>query len=170
MPHLARRFAGTILIVIASCAASPAQSSSAPEMNWHAHWITAPTLPPFAPAVVHFQRTIDLPAKPDHFIVRVSADNAYLLHVNGQTAGRGPAKGDLAHWRFETIDLAPFLHSGSNILAATVWNYGEYKSAAQFTNRTAFLLEGTTPETESANTNQSWQTEIVHGVTVEPLT
>ncbi|WP_348270116.1 family 78 glycoside hydrolase catalytic domain [Edaphobacter paludis] len=170
MPHRARRLAGTILIVIASCAASPAQSSTAPVINWQAHWITAPALPPYAPALVHFQRTIDLPAKPDHFIVRVSADNAFLLHVNGETVGRGPAKGDLAHWRFETIDLAPFLHSGSNILAAIVWNYGEYKSAAQFTNRTAFLLEGTSPETESANTDKSWQTEIDHGMTIEPLT
>ncbi len=170
MPHPARRFAGTIIIVIASCAVSPAQSSSAPVLDWHAHWITAPGLPPFAPGVMHLQRTIDLPAKPEHFIVRVSADNGYLLHVNGETAGRGPAKGDLAHWRFETIDLAPFLHSGSNILAATVWNYGEFKSAAQITNRTAFLLEGTTPETEAANTGKSWQTEIDHGVTIEPLT
>ena len=168
MRHPAWHLAAVTVLAAASCTTSIAQQ--APVLNWHAHWITAPGLPPFAPGVMHLQRTIDLPAKPDHFIVRVSADNGFLLHVNGETAGRGPAKGDLAHWRFETIDLAPFLHSGSNILAATVWNYGEYRSAAQISNRTAFLLEGTTSETEVANTNQSWQTEIDHGITIEPLT
>jgi alpha-L-rhamnosidase len=168
MRHPAWHLAAVTVLVVASCTISIAQQ--APVLDWHAHWITAPGLPPFAPGLIHLQRTIDLPAKPEHFIVRVSADNAFLLHVNGETAGRGLAKGDLAHWRFETIDLAPFLHAGSNLLAATVWNYGEYKSASQFTNQTAFLLEGTTPETEAANTDKSWQTEIDHGMTVEPLT
>lgn len=137
---------------------------------WHAHWITAPDLPPFAPAVLHFQRTINLSAKPDHFPVRVSADNAFLLHVNGQTAGRGPAKGDLTHWRYETLDLAPFLHAGSNIIAATVWNFGQYRAVAQITHRTAFLLEGDSPEAASANTDTNWQVEIDHGLTVQPVT
>src|SRR6185437_14141226 len=114
MRHPAWHLAAITVLVAASCTASIAQQALV--LNWHAHWITAPGLPPFAPGVMHLQRTIDLPAKPDHFIVRVSADNAFLLHVNGETAGRGPAKGDLAHWRFETIDLAPFLHSGSNVL------------------------------------------------------
>ena len=170
MRHLARHLASVIFIVVASCVTSGAQSASTSELRWQADWITAPALPPYAPAVLHFQRSIELPAKPDHFIVRVSADNAFLLHVNGQTAGRGPAKGDLTHWRFETFDLAPFLHQGSNILASTVWNFGEYKAVAQITNRTAFLLEGVSPEAEVANTGKSWQVEVDHGFTVEPVT
>jgi len=164
--HLARHLAGALLIALAPCA-SPAQS---PPDSWHAQWITAPELPPYAPAVLHFQRTIDLPAKPDHFLVRVSADNAFLLRVNGQTVGRGPAKGDLAHWRYETLDLAPFLHPGSNLLAATVWNFSQYRAIAQITNRTAFLLEGASPEAKAADTNKDWQVEIDHGFTLKPVT
>jgi hypothetical protein len=170
MRHIAWHLAAVTLIVSISCGHSAAQHTSAPELRWQAEWITAPKLPPYAPAVVHFQRTIDLAAKPEHFIVRVSADNAFLLHVNGQTVGRGPAKSDLAHWHFETFDLAPFLHPGSNILAATVWNFGEDKSAAQITNRTGFLLEGASPETEIVNTNKNWQAEFDHGVFIAPLT
>jgi hypothetical protein len=34
----------------------------------------------------------------------------------------GPARGDLLHWRFETVDLSPHLMAGRNILAAVVWN------------------------------------------------
>ncbi|HZY63569.1 MAG TPA: family 78 glycoside hydrolase catalytic domain [Edaphobacter sp.] len=153
----------TVLSLICAFSIASAQA-------WHADWITAPDLPPFAPAVLHFQRTINLSAKPEHFIVRVSADNAFLLHVNGQAAGRGPAKGDLTHWRYETLDLAPFLHSGSNIIAATVWNFGQYRAVAQITHRTAFLLEGTSPEAEPANTGTDWQVEIDHGLTVQPVT
>ena len=169
MRHFAQHLATVILIAGTSCSGL-AQHPSSPELRWRAEWITAPELSPYAPAVLHFQRTIDLPTRPEHFIVRISADNAFLLHVNGQTAGRGPARGDLTHWRFETLDLAPFMHQGSNILASTVWNFGEYKAVAQITNRTAFLLEGVSPEAEAANTGKSWQVEVDHGYTIQPVT
>ncbi|MEO8735570.1 MAG: family 78 glycoside hydrolase catalytic domain, partial [Edaphobacter sp.] len=168
MRRFAQHLAGVILIVFSAISNATAQHP--PEHPWHADWITTPELPLYAPAVLHFQRTIDLPAKPGHFIVRVSADNAFLLHINGQTVGRGPARGDLTHWRYETYDLAPFLHPGSNILASTIWNFGEYKAVAQITDRTAFLLQGVSPEAEIADTDKRWQVEIDHGFTIEPVT
>lgn len=170
MRPLARHLAGVILISAATSVHASAQSTHVADIRWHAHWITAPDLPPSEPAVLHFQRTLDLPARPEHFVVRVSADNNFLLHVNGQTAGRGPAKGDLTHWRYETFDLAPFLHAGSNILAATVWNFGQYRAVAQISARTAFLVQGDTPASEIANTDSHWRVEVDHGLTVEPVT
>jgi len=63
----------------------------------------------------------------------------------------------LENWFYETVDIAPFLLTGENIIAAVVWNYAQYKGAAQISLRTAFILQGNT-ETESiANTNASWK-------------
>ena len=38
-----------------------------------------------------------------------SADNRFILYVNGARVGDGPARGDLTHWRYERFDLAPYL-------------------------------------------------------------
>lgn len=114
---------------------------------------------------------ISLPVQPSRFIVHVSADNRFLLYVNGNRVGEGPARGDLMHWRYETFDLAPLLHEGENMIAATVWQFGEYAPLAQISDRLAFLLEGDTKNEASANTDSSWQVEqeIGHG-TKRPLT
>ena len=77
-------------------------------------------------------------------MVHVTADNRYQLWVNGTRVVFGPARGDLNHWRYETIDLAPHLHAGRNVLAAVVWNYGELAPEAQTTWRTGFLIQGDT--------------------------
>ena len=73
---------------------------------WTAHWIAVPHAPRTEYGVYHFRKTIELAARPERFVVNVSADNRYQLFVNGQRAGWGPARGDLFHWRYETVDLA----------------------------------------------------------------
>src|SRR5580704_13671104 len=112
-----------------------------PHREWKAGWITHPTAPLREPIVLHFRRTLTLAAVPASYIVRVSADNRFILYVNGKRVGDGPARGDLTHWRYERFDLAPRLHAGANLITATVWNWGVYAPVAQVTDRTAFLLE-----------------------------
>jgi alpha-L-rhamnosidase len=124
--------------------------------KWHAHWIACPGAPQKDLGVFYFRKEITLASVPSHFWVHVSADNRFLLHVNGQYAGEGPARGDLFHWRFETIDLSPMLKPGKNLLAATVWNFGTRAPVAQMTNRAGFMLQGDTSAEEVANTDRSW--------------
>jgi len=112
-----------------------------PHHEWHAGWITHPTAPLREPVVLHFRHGLTLAARPASYVVRVSADNRFVLFVNGKRVGDGPARGDLTHWRYERFDLAPLLKVGENVIAATVWNWGVYAAVAQFTDRTAFLLE-----------------------------
>ena len=82
--------------------------------------------------------------KPESFIVHVSGDNRYVLIVNEKLISHGPARNDLNHWNFETVDLAPLLVSGSNVITAVVWNEGEHRPEGQISNRTGFLLQGNT--------------------------
>ncbi|WP_121356464.1 alpha-L-rhamnosidase-related protein [Flavisolibacter nicotianae] len=125
--------------------------------TWSANWITCPGVAQKAYGVYHFRKTLSLDKKPASFRVHVSADNRYRLFVNGKAVCAGPARGDLYNWNFETIDLAPFLNSGENTVAAQVWNMGEYAAVAQVSNQTAFLLQGDTKAESILNTDKSWK-------------
>jgi len=109
--------------------------------------------------MLHFRKEFELEKVPEHFLVDVSADNRFLLEVNQERIGSGPARGDLAHWRYEVYDLAPHLHAGKNVLAATVWNLGTLAPVAQISNRTGFLVRGEGDIEQTANTNDSWWSE-----------
>src|SRR5579863_196368 len=141
---------------------SPVQPD-APHRDWKASWITHPTAPLREPLVLHFRRTLDLSSVPGTYPVRVSADNRFILYVNGQRVGDGPARGDLTHWRYELFDLARYLKSGHNFIAATVWNFGIFAPIAQMSDRTAFLLESETTGADSISTPKDWQVEIEPG-------
>ncbi|HEY5967160.1 MAG TPA: alpha-L-rhamnosidase N-terminal domain-containing protein [Chitinophagaceae bacterium] len=125
--------------------------------TWSANWITAPGAPAKTYGVYYFRKKIWLTEKPDSFIVHVSADNRYVLLINEKFVSLGPARNDLSHWNFETVDIAPYLINGNNIIAATVWNEGEYRPEAQISNRTGFLMQGNTKKEETINTNTSWK-------------
>jgi alpha-L-rhamnosidase len=134
--------------------------------KWTAQWIAHPTAPLREPRVFHFRKTIEIQQTPPHFIVHVSADNRFLLFLNGKRIGEGPARGDLTHWRYETFDLGPDLRQGVNILSATVWQFGIYAPLAQFTDRAAFLVQGDTEAEAIVNTDKTWlvEEEKGHGV------
>jgi alpha-L-rhamnosidase len=150
--------AAFILVVIF---ASTLQAADGPV--WIASWITHPTAPLREPLVLHFRRALSLDAKPAHYLVHVSADNRFILFVNGHRVGDGPARGDLTHWRYETFDLAGDLNAGKNIVTATVWNYGIYAPTAQITDRTAFLVQGDTALEAAIDTPKDWMVEVEPG-------
>jgi alpha-L-rhamnosidase len=131
--------------------------------TWHAAWVTHPTAPLREPVVLHFRRSLELAAVPMSYPVRVSADNRFILYVNGRRVGDGPARGDLSHWRYERFDLAPLLHAGSNLITATVWNWGIFAPLAQMSDRTAFLLESEATGAQGISTPAEWQVEIESG-------
>jgi len=164
-----------VALVVASLAFSASSTAQnppdAPHREWKAGWVTHPTAPLREPIVLHFRRSLELAAVPSSYVVRVSADNRFVLYVNGHRAGDGPARGDLTHWRYERFDLAPLLRAGENLIAATVWNFGVYAPVAQMSDRTAFLLEsesGARPdistgvEAEKGN-GDGWQVEMEQG-------
>jgi len=94
---------------------------AAPAGAQEAKWITDKAAA--APVVLHFRRALTLEKAPVHLWVAVSADNRFLLYVNGERAASGPATSDLAHWRHARVDIAPYLKTGQNTVSATVWNF-----------------------------------------------
>jgi alpha-L-rhamnosidase len=125
--------------------------------HWKAQWITHPTESVLNYGVFHFRKSFYLASVPSKFIIHVSADNRYRLFVNGQAVCFGPARGDLTHWYYESIDIAPYLKPGKNLLAAEVWNFGDDKPWAQFSLKTALIVQGNSEAEEIVNTDSSWR-------------
>jgi alpha-L-rhamnosidase len=164
-----------LLLMLTGGERLPAQG--APEIDparltqpWPARWIAHPEAPANSFSVQHFRRTLELGERPDRFVVHVSADNRYRLYVNGTTVGEGPAWSDLMHWRFETVDIAPYLRVGENVVAAKVWNWGAHRPVAQISLRTAFVLQGDTEPESVLDTGPEWTAFWNRGYAAVPVT
>ncbi|HJQ21735.1 MAG TPA: alpha-L-rhamnosidase C-terminal domain-containing protein [Gemmatimonadaceae bacterium] len=123
-----------------------------------AAWIAPANVPPDSFLVFHARHAFDLRQPPIRFVVHVSADNRYRLFVNGALASSGPQRSDVPHWRYETIDIAPLLKPGRNVVSAVVWNWGGARPVAQHSFRTGFLLQGDDSVSAAlANTGPGWK-------------
>src|ERR1700749_1734714 len=134
---------------------------------WNAYWIAPANDPGREYGIYYFRKTLDLTAKPVTFIIKVSADNRYKLYVNGTLVSAGPARGDTYYWNYETVDLAPYLMAGKNVVGAIVWNDAEYRPEAQISLRTAFIVQGNTAKEEVLNTDTSWK--CINNKAYQPL-
>ena len=158
-----RRFSLLLLLLPALMHASKADDVNLPvspdllTKAWAASWIAHPTAAPCDYGVFHFRKTFALDAKPASFVVHLSADNRYRFYVNGTSVCLGPARGDLFHWRFETVDIAPYLRPGKNVVAAVVWNFGLLKPWAQVSLRTGLIVQGDSPREQGVNTDGTWK-------------
>jgi hypothetical protein len=160
-----------ILFFALLASSSLASAQLAPEARrglLKAQWITSPDTPQRDTIVLHFRKVFEIPQKPEHFFIHVSADNQFFLSVNQHDVGRGPSLSDLAHWKYERYDLAGLLSAGRNEITATVWNFGVLSPLAQISDRTAFVLEGETDGEQIVNTDKSWQVEEEKGLTLLP--
>ncbi len=155
------------LLVAATAAAAPPQTVVT--RTWKALWIDVPGSLPQEYGVYHFRKVITLSETPARFVIHVSGDNRYQLLVNGTWVSTGPARGDLTHWRYETVDIAPQLHTGRNVVSAVVWNDGPLRAVAQISNQTGFVLEADDPANATLNTGRSWKCMRDTAYTAQPL-
>jgi alpha-L-rhamnosidase len=143
----------SVVLTLALALFGPAAiAQQQPEQPWSASWINDPSSDPNTPGVYHFRKEFELAAQSATFPIRVSADNRYRLYVNGIEVSNGPARGDLLHWRYESVDIATHLRPGKNVIAALVWNMGEFKPAAQISLRTALVVQGDSPDAAFVST------------------
>lgn len=131
-----------------------------------AEWISTPAARTAdaakAPIALDFRRDVKLQNRPERFLVRVSADQRFVLYVNGERVAAGPSRGDLKRWRYEEIDLAPYLRRGDNAVAAKVWSDGKLAPLAQISaGITAFSLAAADPnQAPLIDTGPAWQVRV----------
>jgi len=153
------KFRFTICAVLLSLVAwnALAVDSAMLRKQWTAQWIDVPESNNQAYGVYLFRKVLELNETPTTFPILVSADNRYKLYVNGNLVSLGPARCDIEHWVFEEVDLAKWLRPGKNVIGAQVWNEGPSRAEAQFSLRTAFILQGATQESEVLNSGKDWK-------------
>ncbi|MCB2066623.1 MAG: hypothetical protein KDE15_08300 [Erythrobacter sp.] len=119
-----RRAFAAIVLACTGCAAVPQPVAELPLAQLPADgWVTMAGLAADdIPVVLDFRREFALEQVPSSFPVRVTADNRFVLYVNGQRVASGPSAGNPEHWREARIDLAPYLVAGDNVVAAEVWS------------------------------------------------
>ncbi len=85
------------------------------------------------PEYVLFRKEIVLESVPDSLPLSISADSRYILWINGKRVSRGPVRAGGAVRYIDTVDAAPFLRPGVNVVAADVIHYvGDAQTAARF--------------------------------------
>ena len=125
--------------------------------GWQAKWISYPGINGKEAGVYHFRKQLQLKTNPESFVIHVSGDSRYRLFVNGHLVSFGPAKSDITHWKYETVDIAKFLKPGKNIISSIVWNFGDLNPISVFSLRTAFIIQGDTEKEKMINTDTTWK-------------
>lgn len=125
--------------------------------QWNAAWVTVQGASPNGYGVYLFRKAFELKQIPAKFPIHVSADNRYRLYVNEKLVSMGPARGDIMHWNFETVDLTPYLQVGKNAITAQVWNEGDERPEGNISLQTGFILQGGCAEAQVLNTGNTWK-------------
>lgn len=78
--------------------------------------------------IVLFRKSFDFTKAPLNAKINISADSRYKLYVNGNLVEVGPSKGDNQIWFYDTVNILPYLQSGTNIIGIIVLRYPEDKA------------------------------------------
>ena len=127
------------------------------QSEWTASWITLDKENAASAGQYLFRKSIALEAVPETFNIRISADNRYKLFVNESLVSTGPNWGDIKHYNYLKLDLAPYLKSCQNSIAVQVWNEADLRPVAQFSYKTALIIQGMEESSQVINTDESWK-------------
>jgi hypothetical protein len=139
-----------------------------------ARWIGPDPSLGVAPAMLAFRCGVQV-RRPTTLALHVSADQRYTLYHNGHPIGRGPQRGDLANWFFETHELE--LEPGTHTFVSRVTWYGRHAlpPAAQVTAQPGFLALAECDDAELAallttgTPTSGWEQKRLGGWQFQPL-
>ena len=122
-----------------------ARIDTAPKTDWQAEYIWDSSDGSEENVWMCFRKEADISEVPDTLTAYISADSRYWLYINGETAvfegsvKRGPCP-DGSY--FDSVDIAPFLKPGRNIICALVWYWGKDTSFSNTdSGKAGFLFE-----------------------------
>ncbi len=133
-----------------------------PPPGYGCQWIWHPSAEPGKPAFMAFRLPVSLD-RAHGTVIHVSADQRYELYLDGKRIGRGPMRGDVAHWQYESYHVD--LMAGSHLLAARVWWLPEDGAPmAQLSSNPGFLLLAEGPLTDRLSTGVApWEVLAIEG-------
>ncbi len=129
--------------------------------NWPCSWISLPGNES-APQVAAYRLAFSV-EKDEIVRIHVSADERYILYLDGQEIGRGSERGAPHWWFFESYDIN--LPAGEHLLAARTWFMGPgLRPEAQMSVRPGFILSAEGDWVERLGTgNAAWEGKRLSG-------
>lgn len=91
---------------------------------------------------VYFRKEFEAPADICRASFRASADGRYILYLNGEMLGRGPARCHPGWQYVDPFNADALIRPGKNVLSALVHSYGRNTSFYQLPGGTQALLFG----------------------------
>lgn len=112
-----------------------------PVTKWTARWVWLNRDDKGPDSIIYARKEVSLPDKVTEALIHITADSKYELFINGKRIGRGPARCDFRFQLYDTYDITPFLHSGSNVIGVLVIHYG-YGTGWAMGKKAGLLVQG----------------------------
>ena len=111
-----------------------------------------------------FRREFDVAEGDGSFVFDVSADERFVLLLDGKFVARGPNRGTVENWQYQTYvakDLAP----GKHVFEAYVQRIGDFAPLAQLSYRGGFVFKASGAYDAKLTTGiAEWQVGILKGM------
>ncbi len=135
-----------------------------PGSCWDAQWIVPDTNTNLTrPNIwICYRKAFETSDIPAHLYADIAAESKYWLWINGETVviegglKRGPNPYDTY---YDTIDIAPYLKKGGNLIAVLVWHFGKNSFSHKDSGQAGLIFNAVSPEI-SLISNSSWTAAI----------
>ena len=108
-----------------------------------------------APVFLKFRKEFEATAE-EALVLDVSADERFVLRLDGAVVGRGPNRSTVENWQYQTYVCT--LKPGKHVLEATVWKICDKGPLAQLSWRGGFILKASGTYDELLTTGKAkWQ-------------
>lgn len=130
-----------------------------------AKWITKEQSRSCTNEWLGFRKHFGIHDVPSSVMANIAADTKYWLWVNGSIAvyegglKRGPSPGGTY---YDSVDIAPYLHEGDNLIAILVWHMGKSGFSHIDSGISAMIFEAEGDGVSIVSDN-SWECSVIHG-------
>ena len=115
------------------------------------------------PAFVRFRRVFSSDGSP--FEIDVSADERFVLFLDGKCIARGPNRGWTENWQYQTYTVA--VPAGEHDMEAVVMHLGDVAPITQMSCRGGFVLKASGGYDAKLTTGKAqWQAGLLRGTTM----
>jgi hypothetical protein len=128
--------------------------------GWDAQWIVPDTKADMSKPNIWlcFRKTFDVENVPGHLYANIAADSKYWLWINGRPVvaegglKRGPNPYDTY---YDSIEIAPYLKKGKNLIAVLVWHFGRNSFSHNNSGQAGLIFNAVSPEIRLTS-DSSW--------------
>lgn len=145
-----------LLLVIMAAGSSDAQS-------WQGKWISTMENQSTTNTWMAYRKRIHAVNVPATAIARIAVDSKYWLWINGRQVifegglKRGPNPADTY---YDTLNIAPYLQKGENVIAVLLWYFGKDGFSHKSSGRAGLLFDCTTDSVRIIS-DKTWKCAVM---------